>query len=314
MDDVAVASGRGEEAGTPATRLTLAPELTSVPAARRWLTARLGSVPEELRRTVALLTSELVTNAVLHAATALTVSVRVDGGRVRVEVADGSPQVPSLKEYGLDAATGRGLTVLTTLADEWGTSVDDRGKVVWFEVGAPSTGPSGPAITGMGRTAVELDDSAELLDMALLAVPVDALVRAQAAYEELFREFRLVVERDPAGTSRAIQGRLLALVEELGTRFSGFTSGADQEWRDAVARGEKTVDLHYRLPRDVGAACRQYDALLDEADEFCRAAALLTLAAPPEVVALRKWVLEEFVRQAEGAAAVAWARSEWAAH
>ncbi|MHB8328778.1 MAG: hypothetical protein ACYDD6_03995, partial [Acidimicrobiales bacterium] len=142
--------------------------------------------------------------------------------------------------------------------------------------------------------------------MSLLGMPVPELVRASAAHDELFREFRLLVERHPARSSPAVPGRLLDLVDELGTRFPGFTTGADAQWRAAVRRGDARVDLHYRLPRDVGPACEAYDLLLDEADEFCRSADLLTLATPPEVVALRKWALWEFVRQAAGGVAIAW--------
>ena len=55
----------------------------------------------------ALLTSELVTNAVLHTATPMCVTLHVLPDRIRVDVADGNPSIPSLKEYGR-AATGRG--------------------------------------------------------------------------------------------------------------------------------------------------------------------------------------------------------------
>lgn len=287
--------------------------LGSVPRARHWVAAFLSGVPEDLRQTATLLTSELVTNAVLHTATDVTVTAEVAPGSVRVEVADGSTELPTIKDYGADAATGRGLTVLDSLADQWGTRIDDLGKVVWFELGAPPGVGRGEAPTVVGsRAAVTAEPTDDLAAMSLVGVPVPALVRAQAAYEELFREFRLVLERDPAGSSGAIQQRLIELVDELGTRFSGFTAGADETWRDAVAAGSATVDLHYVLPRTVGAYCERYDALLDEADEFCRAAALLTLAPPSDVVALRKWVLGEFSRQAGGGSPVSFADTPWA--
>ena len=304
------------------------PVLDSVPAARRWVDDHLDPVPDDVRRTVGLLTSELVTNAVLHAATPVTVTLRRDAEAIRVEVADQSPQLPTLKSYGEDAATGRGLHLVSALADSWGSRRREDGKVVWFELGdAPpeseiSADPAARASTsssaqsradtlaGGGPPAVPTDT--RLLPMALLGVPIGPMLRAQSRYEELFREFRLIVERDPAATADAIQGRLLALVEQLGTRFEGFTAGADEDWRRSVEEGRETVDLHYHLPVDVGALCAHYDTLLDEADDFCRAGSLMTLADSQETLSLRKWVLEEFVRQSSGAAPTPWAASTWA--
>ena len=310
MDGPSGEHRRGAERRTPAAQVTLPPALTSVPRARHWVAAFLSEVDEEQRQTAVLLTSELVTNAVLHTATDITVTAEVGGPGIRVEVADGSREAPTAKDYGHEAATGRGLTVLDTLADDWGTEIDELGKVVWFELGGLEAPAAAPSSTGTGVPQSEPD--VDLVPMALLGVPVPLLVRAQACYDELFREFRLVVERDPAAGQGGIQQRLLDLVDELGTRFSGFTAGAEATWRAAVARGEQSVDLQYMLPAAVGPMCDHYDALLDEADEFCRAAALLTLAPPTDVVGLRKWVLAEFAGQAAGAAPLSYSNSEWA--
>lgn len=307
--DEAVPSGGPEQRRAVSSAITLAPELSSAPAARHWVTAQLDTAPDDVRQTAALLASELVTNAVLHAATPVTVRLVHRPGTLRVEVSDDSPAMPANKEYGAEAATGRGLTVIEALSDAWGTSLEDPGKKVWFELGVPSEAEAEP-VTPPPTTAEPGRD--DLVPMSLLGVPVTALLRASAAYEELFREFRLVVEREPAQRSDAIQVRLLALVDELGTRFAGFTAGAELDWQAAVRRGTPVVDLHYRLPREVGPVCARYDDLLDEADAFCKAAALLTLAAPPDVVALRKWVLGEFAWQSRGAPPTPWKNSAWA--
>ena len=312
--------GRGEWSE----RTTVPPALDSVPAARRWVDDQLRPVADDVRRTVGLLTSELVTNAVLHAASPVTVTVHHESGAIRVEVADESSQLPTVKSYAEDAATGRGLHLVSALADSWGSRLRDEGKIVWFELGDQPAG--GPA-TAEETAAAETDDTGPhageagadeaatsgppLLPMALLGVPVAPLLAAQALYEELFREFRLVVERDPAAAD-AIHGKLLDLVEQLGTRFGGFTTGADEDWRRAVETGQDTVDLHYHLPAEVGTFCVRYDALLDEADEFCRTGALMTLAAPEETLCLRKWVLEEIALQSSGTPPTPWARSTWA--
>ena len=316
-------SDRARGHGGWSKRTTVPPVLDSVPTARRWVDDQLRPVPDDIRRTVGLLTSELVTNAVLHAATPVTVTLLRETGAIRVEVADESPQLPTLKSYGEDAVTGRGLHLVSALADSWGSRRRDEGKVVWFELGEPPDAdeppPEDPSLASdadldadVAGAGAEHASGPHLLPVALLGVPIAGLLRAQARYEELFREFRLVVEQDPAGAADAIQGRLLALVDQLGTRFGGFTTGADAAWRRAVDEGRESVDLHYHLPADIGGLCAYYDLLLDEADEFCRAGALMTLAAPEETRGLRKWVLEEFTRQASGGAPTPWAQSSWA--
>jgi hypothetical protein len=79
-----------------------------------------------------LLTSELVTNAVLHARSALEVTVRFTDGQLWVGVSDGHPGPPVRKRYGPDAATGRGLMLVERIASAWGTEMSATGKVVWF--------------------------------------------------------------------------------------------------------------------------------------------------------------------------------------
>jgi anti-sigma regulatory factor (Ser/Thr protein kinase) len=288
-------------------RTTVPPTLTSVRLARRWLGERLAAASPQVRETASLLTSELVTNAVLHAATDITVTVRHERCGLRIEVADGDPQLPAPKYYGDDAATGRGLSVVTALADTWGASRRGDGKVVWFELGEAS-GPVDPAEHGR----LEREVGSELLPMALLGIPVAAMTRTQALYDELFREFRLVLERDTEAPDDAIHRRLIALVDEMGTSFGGFTTGSEETWRQALEEGAESVDLRFNLPADIGLVCARYDRLLDEADAFCRAGTLMTLAASSEALAVRKWTLDEFIRQSVGEPAVPWDESVWA--
>jgi anti-sigma regulatory factor (Ser/Thr protein kinase) len=81
-----------------------------------------------------LCVSEVVTNAVLHARSAPTMTVAIEGPRVRVEVRDGDPTPPVRRRRSLLASTGRGLLLLDDLTDRWGTSPVGAGKVVWFEL------------------------------------------------------------------------------------------------------------------------------------------------------------------------------------
>jgi anti-sigma regulatory factor (Ser/Thr protein kinase) len=90
----------------------------------------------DVRDTAELLTSELVTNALLHAGTDLTVHVERsnEDGTVRIAVDDGSDHAPSVGEPDTGALGGRGLPLVASLASRWGWEPMPFGKRVWFEV------------------------------------------------------------------------------------------------------------------------------------------------------------------------------------
>src|SRR5688500_3166894 len=64
---------------------------------------------EEFSDEAALLVSEVVTNAVLHAGGTIDLAVRRARGGIRVEVRDRSVTMPSPRSYAGDSVTGRGL-------------------------------------------------------------------------------------------------------------------------------------------------------------------------------------------------------------
>lgn len=105
-------------------------------AARRFVTATLASWALE-QTDVALLVSELATNAVLHARSDFTVTIHARGDRIRVEVGDRNARLPSPASVPAAAYSGRGLMIVQELAAAWGVeSHADDGKTVWFEVKA----------------------------------------------------------------------------------------------------------------------------------------------------------------------------------
>ena len=83
---------------------------------------------------VLLLTSELVTNAILHARTPLRLTVGLESGQVVVRVYDSVRVLPRRRAYRTDAGTGRGMHLVEALADEWGVLESSSGKCVWFAV------------------------------------------------------------------------------------------------------------------------------------------------------------------------------------
>lgn len=81
-----------------------------------------------------LLTSELVTNAVVHGRTTVGVLASVTGGRLRVEAYDESERLPITRKQWPDATDGRGLLIVASLATAWGYEPRATGKAVWFEL------------------------------------------------------------------------------------------------------------------------------------------------------------------------------------
>jgi anti-sigma regulatory factor (Ser/Thr protein kinase) len=119
--------------------LDLPPTTASVPVARRFVRARLEDGAADVD-TATLLVSEVVTNAVLHARSAVTLTVDVADDVVRITVRDGSPVQPRVHPLAPTSATGRGMFLVDRLAKRWGVDADPvaGGKVVWFEVGGPA--------------------------------------------------------------------------------------------------------------------------------------------------------------------------------
>jgi anti-sigma regulatory factor (Ser/Thr protein kinase) len=114
--------------------------LAAARAARSIVRAWLRASPCGTRtvETAELLVSELVANAVRHGA-ADVVQLHLDEptqDTVRLAVDDGSPHPPRASRSLPDtkSAGGRGLWLVTQLADRWGWDPLPEGKRVWFEV------------------------------------------------------------------------------------------------------------------------------------------------------------------------------------
>lgn len=118
-------------------RLTLPGRPDQVGAARGLVARVIGSLHPRAAD-AALLTSELVTNAVLHSNSRLpggTVAITVleSAGGVQVEVADSGSQTTAPVVRGpVYASGGHGLLLVQCLSDRWGYLRDEAGTTVWF--------------------------------------------------------------------------------------------------------------------------------------------------------------------------------------
>lgn len=94
-----------------------------------------GASPDE-SLVVELLTSEILTNAVVHGAEHGHVTVRtaLHDGTFSVAVIDDDPHLPVRRAPDAGDASGRGLWVIDNLATAWGIEPSATGKTVWFSL------------------------------------------------------------------------------------------------------------------------------------------------------------------------------------
>jgi anti-sigma regulatory factor (Ser/Thr protein kinase) len=124
----------GHAAELQACRVRLAREPAAAAEARGQVRAAIAAWSAPVDGDVAvLLTGELVTNAVKHAAgETVTLGIRCTRGRLRIDVHDMSSLLPVAADVPADAETGRGLVLVASLSAEWGFYRTPGGKVVYF--------------------------------------------------------------------------------------------------------------------------------------------------------------------------------------
>jgi two-component sensor histidine kinase len=131
-----MSTGTTDQQGLTDTR-TFEADQVSARSARRFAVQRsleLGA-STDVADTIALLTSELVTNAVMHARTDIHVTVALgEARRVRVCVRDENTRMPAPAIAPIDATSGRGLLLVQSASTAWGIQTDEDGKTIWFEL------------------------------------------------------------------------------------------------------------------------------------------------------------------------------------
>ncbi|MFI1828758.1 ATP-binding protein [Streptomyces sp. NPDC020412] len=158
----ATGNGGGSGARGGVWRFTVPTADASVPEARHAVRDLLGrqglAIGDDVVQGLLLILTELVTNAVKHAALLspeVAVEVAVGAGRIRVAVEDDHPYRPTALETDWRHTGGRGLLLVREIAREAGGAYDVEptaggGKVVWAELplGAVRPGGGAPALPG----------------------------------------------------------------------------------------------------------------------------------------------------------------------
>ena len=288
-----------------ARRERLPPDATSAGRARRLV----GEVVREaalddLADAALLLVSETVTNAVLHAATDIELTVVADEGSLRVEVRDGSSVLPGVRHYEEEATTGRGVGLVELLATSWGVEPEPGGKTVWFTLGparAPGSEPAralpGPARRrarpgGGGRPEVGAPSG---FTVRFLRLPVHLTMATLQHGDAVLRELALA----------ALSGKPLKGLETWEGATIDFAPVLDL-LEGARSSGQDAVDLEATFPSgaDVGSARRR--DLVEQGELLVEAGHFLVPRGLPEVVRTRRWLHGEIIGQAEGAAPTPW--------
>ncbi|WP_326678348.1 ATP-binding SpoIIE family protein phosphatase [Streptomyces sp. NBC_01237] len=111
-----------------------------------------------------LMISEMATNVLVHTDGDALMVAEAAGERgerrLRVEVADGSDELPHKRRPGEMASSGRGLVLMEMLADSWGVDPRGEGKSIWFEL-YESAGPTEAGESMKAEESAEAGDSTE---------------------------------------------------------------------------------------------------------------------------------------------------------
>ncbi|HEX8771388.1 MAG TPA: SpoIIE family protein phosphatase [Acidimicrobiales bacterium] len=263
---------------------------------------------EVLADTAALVLSELVTNAILHAGGCTEVSIDAIPGGLRLEIRDGSHVPPILGRPSPESLTGRGLRLVAALAASWGAENEAEGKVVWADIVTESSAVS--AELSEDDLLAMWDDDRDVgpdperfYDVVLGDVPTDLLLAAKSHVDDVVREFKLATAGADAGLTAELPVHLASVLSAVVDRFADARLAIKRQALDAARRGDATTRLVLSLPAQAADAGEEYIRALDEVDSYCRARRLLTLETPPQHRVFRHWYIDGLVTQLRAAAA-----------
>nr|WP_307818969.1 SpoIIE family protein phosphatase [Streptomyces sabulosicollis] len=188
-----VGGGVGPVRTSASARVSLPGTPLAASAARRFVRAALADwaalevpaadrVTDQVADEAVLLVSELVTNAVVHAGTAVEVSCALDVSdregeppSLVVEVTDRHPTRvvrgdPPDADEPPEYAGGHGLRLVAEIAESWGTTYRRASKSVWFQMAVAPTGPAAAGAGAMGSAFMDAAAAVDAVDAAGVTV------------------------------------------------------------------------------------------------------------------------------------------------
>lgn len=251
---------------------------------------------EPLEYEAALVTTELVTNAVLHAQSDAVLGVRPISEGVRIEVTDPCPAVlphmvpqhSSASEALALGQSGRGLQVVSALSGRWGVDSTQTTKTVWSELISGHAGPTEPLLQLEYELFVR-----EGLTLHFIDLPTLVAVESGVQVEDLVRAIQL--EHGPMPLEIAAVPRLYQLL--LSTAADRLAGRHAALWASAEDRRSFNLEVVTTLDamRDLG----ELSGILEDPSSF-----LAIAPQPPSerVVRFRRWLQHETARQIRGEA------------
>ncbi len=313
--------------GNPELRVRLAAEVSSVPGARRFITdGLLGWGREHLVDDAALCVTEMAANSALHSGSAymqvrmsdldpaVRLSVEDAGGLVPlpavapppVRSSDDPPPVEAL------GTTGRGLAIVSVLAESWGIEERAGGRRIWADLAGDGVEHQvrPPEVAVRDEATPEPGVlPADWARVRMVQCPVQLALRIDQRLDDLVRELQLIDSEEGSTPPR----ELGLLIERLVTRPAFARHMGRRIALDAAAAGLEYVDIEMTLPRAMAPGVGELLAADNLADEICETHQLLTPRSTPEMVSLRTWMTECIMTQAESdAAAVPY--DDWLRH
>ncbi|MGH3362402.1 MAG: ATP-binding protein [Nocardioides sp.] len=303
--------------GHPELRVRLAAEAASVPGARRFVVdGLLDWRRERLVDDAALCVTEMAANSALHSgspymnvglsdlAPAVRLSVEDAGGLVPLPAVAPPPaarsgDLPPIEALG---TTGRGLAIVSVLAEGWGIEERVDGRRIWADLAGDAVEHEvrPPVVAHRDQaTAEPAVLPADWATVRMLRCPVELGLRIDQRLDDLIRELQLIdSEEGPTPPKELGQ-----LIERLVTRPAFARHMGRRVALDAAAAGLEYVDIEMTLPREMASSVRELLAADNLADEICETHQLLTPRSTPEMVSLRTWFSECISTQAEEDAA-----------
>jgi hypothetical protein len=160
----------------------------------------------------------------------------------------------------------------------------------WIEALDRPDAPVGPA----GAAAVLVD-----YPVALGGVMNERTV-------DLLRELQLMTSHGSPHADQGVVRELQDLAAYVTAVWGDRLAEPNIELRRALETGVATTNLEYPMTPGGRRGVLNYARMMETIDDYCRRAALMTLPPEPDVYALRRWTVEEFVRQFDGLAPRPW--------
>jgi anti-sigma regulatory factor (Ser/Thr protein kinase) len=253
---------------------------------------------DELVSDAMLVATELVTNAMLHGGGCTSLAAVFDSRTLRLEVGDRASLPPQKHHYEEGAATGRGLYLVDALSAVWGWEAQAAGKLVWAEIGSPSSAATEHEVLAWESEPPRRDD--EVL-VTFPDVPVADYLALQEQNDAIHRDVDLVLIGREEGLRTDVPEDLLRLVQELRSGFGRPASIHRAAVEAAANAGQATVELEEWMPRSSVDASYEYVKLLERIEAYAGHGHLLVGRPTDGTVRLRRWFADQLAIQVGGA-------------